>query len=40
MIKLTWMPRRRAYSVRRYDRVIGIIRCALPLPFRGPVEFT
>ncbi len=39
MVKLMWLPHWHAYSVRRHGRVIGMVRCKLPLPFRGPVEF-
>jgi len=40
MIKLTWLASWKAYSVRRDGRVIGLVRCSLPLPFRRVVEFT
>jgi hypothetical protein len=39
MIKLTWLPRERAYSVSREGgRVIGLVRCRGRLPFRQVVE--
>lgn len=39
MVKLTWLPHWRAYSVRRNGRVVGVVRCSPPLPFRVTVEF-
>ena len=39
-IKLAWLADWTAYSVRREGRVIGQVRCSVPLPFRGTVEFT
>jgi len=39
MIKLAWLPHFKAYSIRVNGRVIGMIRCKVPLPFRYPVEF-
>ena len=30
---------RRAYAVRLNGRIIGLVCCKLPLPFRAPVEF-
>lgn len=39
MIQLTWLPHWRAYSVRFNGCIVGLIRCKLPLPFRGAVEF-
>jgi hypothetical protein len=39
MIKLTWLPHWHAYAVRRDGRIIGMIRCKVPLPFRLVVEF-
>ena len=39
-IKLTWLAHWAAYSVRREGRVIGLVRCSVPLPFCGAVEFT
>ena len=39
-IKLTWLAHWAAYSVRRGGRVIGLVRCSVPLPFRGVIEFT
>jgi hypothetical protein len=39
MIKLTWLASWKAYSVRRDGRVIGLVRCSVPLPFRRVVEF-
>jgi len=39
MIKLTWIPERAAYLVTREGgRVIGLVRCLWPLPFRLVVE--
>jgi len=41
MVKLTWLASWKAYSVRREDgRIIGLVRCSVPLPFRRVVEFT
>ncbi len=40
MVKLTWLPHRKAYAVRREGgRLIGFVRCKVPLPFRVVVEF-
>jgi hypothetical protein len=39
MIKLTWLPSWRAYAVRLNGRIVGMVCCKLPLPFRAPVEF-
>jgi hypothetical protein len=40
MIKLTWLPNWRAYAVRcEGGRLIGLVRCKVPLPFRAVVEF-
>jgi len=40
MINLTWLPHWRAYAVRREGgRLIGLVRCTVPLPFRAVVEF-
>ena len=39
MIKLTWLPDWQAYAVRFNGRIIGMVYCKLPLPFRAPVEF-
>ena len=40
MIKLTWLPHWNAYAVRREGgRLIGLVRCKVPLPFRAVVEF-
>jgi hypothetical protein len=40
MIKLTWLPNWKAYAVRRDGRVIGMVQCTMPLPFRQVVEFS
>ena len=40
MIKLTWLPHWQAYSVRRDGRIIGMLRCKAPLPFRMVVQFS
>ena len=40
MIKLTWLASWKGYAVRRDARVIGLVRCSVPLPFRSVVEFT
>ncbi len=39
MIKLTWLPHWKAYSIRVNGQILGQVRCKLPLPFRAPVEF-
>jgi hypothetical protein len=39
MIKLTWLPNWKAYSVTQDGRVIGLVRCKQPLPFRFRVQF-
>src|ERR1700687_5627681 len=40
MIKLTWMPGQHAYSVSREGgRIIGLVRCLCPFPFRQVVEW-
>lgn len=39
VVKLTWLPNWKAYSVRRDGRIIGMVRCKQPLPFRITVEF-
>ena len=40
MITLTWLPHWKAYAVRREGgRLIGLVRCKVPLPFRVVVEF-
>jgi hypothetical protein len=39
MIKLTWLPNWKAYSVWVNGQILGLVRCKLPLPFRAPVEF-
>ncbi len=39
VIKLSWLPHWRAYVVRVNGRAVGLVRCSMPLPFRGRVEF-
>jgi hypothetical protein len=39
MVKLTWLPHWHAYSVRHDGRIVGLIRCQVPFPFRVRVEF-
>jgi len=39
MLKLTWLPHWRAYSIRLNGKVIGLVRCGRPLPFRHGVQF-
>ena len=39
MIKLTWLPHWKAYSIRVNGRVVGLVRCKRPLPFRQAIEF-
>jgi hypothetical protein len=38
-IKLSWLPNWQAYAIRRDGRLIGLVRCKHPYPFRSPVEF-
>ena len=38
-VRLTWLPHWQAYVVRRQGRIVGMVRCLAPLPFRQPVEF-
>ncbi len=39
MVKLSWLPHWKAYVVRRDGRIIGMVRCKSPLPFRLTVAF-
>lgn len=39
MVKLIWLPHWRAYAVRRNGRMIGMVRCKVPFPFRMIIEF-
>jgi len=39
MLKLTWLPSWQAYAVRYDGRMIGLVRCKVPFPFRLIVEF-
>ena len=39
MVNLKWLPHWKAYSIRRNGRVIGMVRCSHPLPFRVAVMF-
>ena len=39
MITLTWLPNWHAYSIRREGRIVGMVRCKHPLPFRTSVHF-
>jgi hypothetical protein len=39
MIKLNWLPNWHAYAVRLNGRLIGMVRCKGPLPFRAAAEF-
>ena len=40
MIKLIWLPPWKAYAVwREGGRLVGLVRCKVPLPFRAVVEF-
>ena len=38
-LKLTWLPHWAAYVVRCNGRIVGMVRCKVPLPFRVAVEF-
>jgi len=33
-VTLIWLPNFRAYSVRYRGRVLGLVRCGAPMPFR------
>jgi hypothetical protein len=39
MITLKWLPSWSAYSVRVRGQVVGMVRCAMPLPFRIAITF-
>ena len=39
MITLTWLPHWHAYVIRREGRILGMVRCQHPLPFRTRVHF-
>jgi hypothetical protein len=39
VIKLTWLPHWKAYCVRRAGRMVGMVVCKQPLPFRNPVQY-
>jgi len=39
MITLMWLPKWKAYSVRRNGRLLGLVRCKVPLPFLQVAEF-
>jgi hypothetical protein len=39
MIKLTWLPNWHAYAVRLDGRIVGMVRCTVPLPFRPAAAF-
>jgi len=38
MIVLEWIPRKRAYEVRRDGKVVGMVRFGAGLPFRRVIE--
>ena len=38
MITLTWLPHWHAYVIRREGRMLGMVRCKHPLPFRTGVR--
>ena len=40
MLKLSWLPHWQAYVVRWNGRIIGMVRCKVPLPFRVSVTFS
>lgn len=40
MVKLTWFPNLRAYSVYRNGRLLGMVRLRGGIPFRQVVEFS
>lgn len=39
MVKLVWLKDWQAYAVRYKGKLIGLVRCKLPFPFRLAVEF-
>jgi hypothetical protein len=39
-ITLTWVPGWRAYAVRQGRRLLGMVACRPPLPFRVPATFS
>jgi len=39
MVTLTWLPNWHAYAVRLGGRIIGMVRCKQPLPFKLDVTF-
>jgi hypothetical protein len=38
MVKLIWLPSWNAYSIRVNGRIVGMVRCSVPFPFRVPIE--
>jgi hypothetical protein len=38
MIKLNWIPSWQAYAVRVDGKLLGLVRCKVPFPFRLLVE--
>jgi hypothetical protein len=38
-LQLIWIPHWGAYSIRLNGRVLGLVRCGAPFPFRLVVEF-
>jgi len=40
MITVTWLPHWKAYSVRRNNRIIGMVRFHYATPFRQATELT
>ena len=39
MVKLAWLPNWKAYCVRVDGRIVGIVRCNVPYPFRVAIHF-
>ena len=39
MLQLAWLPHWEAYAVRLNGRILGMVRCKVPLPFRLSVVF-
>ncbi len=39
MITLTWLPSWQAYAIRKSGRMVGLVRCHHPFPFRATFAF-
>jgi len=38
MVSLTWLPNWRAYSVRYEGRIVGMVQCMWPRPFKEAIR--